>query len=516
MKISLILGLFLIGNLHCAADTLPLSPDESAGKRLYREGVSGSGEPIMARIGATGMLLPATSLPCANCHGADGLGRPEGGVRPPDLSWSRLTSTYGQRHVNGRNYPAYTDGTLARAIQEGRDSANNRLDPAMPRFVLSMKDQRNLTAYLKRLADERDPGLTPDSLHLGTLLPSQGPLAEEGATVAAVLKGSVARINKAGGIHGRQVRLTILDPGPDPVSAGRALDQLIYQEQVFALIAPLAPALDTQLVSRLEQAGIPLIGPLSLQGSAQSSRQIFEPMPGVREQLIALADYATGSLRVLQGPTLITYTDDPGQRLAAHTLRQYLQDHAWQNVSLQAYDPVKDQLPLGSRSLFYLGCGSDFSLLAERLQRAGQVPYLFAMANQVAGDLLRVPSGFSRRLFLSYPFVPSDWTLAGRLALIQLREQQGLGGQHAVLQVGAFSSMLLLSEGMKQAGRDASREKLIYALEGLHDFDTGLTPRLSFGPGQRLGLSGAHIVTVDLPDQRFYLVAPYKPITAKP
>lgn len=153
----------------------------------------------MARVGAAGMLLPATSLPCANCHGTDGLGRPEGGVRPPELSWSRLTSTYGQRQINGRNYPAYTEGTLARAIREGRDPGNNHLDPAMPRFVLSMNDQRNLTAYLKRLADERDPGLTPDSLHLGTLLPSQGALAEEGATVAAVLNGSVARINKAGG-----------------------------------------------------------------------------------------------------------------------------------------------------------------------------------------------------------------------------------------------------------------------------------------------------------------------------
>ncbi|WP_392887315.1 ABC transporter substrate-binding protein [Pseudomonas migulae] len=516
MKASLILGLFLIGSLHCAAATLPLSPDESAGKRLYREGVSGSGEPIMARVGASGMLLPATSLPCANCHGSDGLGRPEGGVRPPELSWSRLTGPYGQRQINGRNYPAYTEGTLARAIQEGRDPGNNRLDPAMPRFVLSMNDQRNLTAYLKRLADDRDPGLTPDSLHLGTLLPSQGPLAEEGATVAAVLNGSVARINKAGGIHGRQLRLTILDPGPDRFSAERALDQLIDQEQVFALIAPLAPALDSQMASRLEQAGIPLIGPLSLQGTAQASRQIFEPMPGVREQLIALADYASGSLRVLQGPTLITYTDDPGQQLAAQTLGQYLQDHAWQNVSLKAYDAAQGELPLGSRSVFYLGCGGDFSLLAARLQTAGQVPYLFAMSNQVAGDLLQVPSGFSRRVFLSYPFVPSDWTRAGRLALTQVREQQGLGGQHSVLQVGAFSSMLLLSEGMKQAGRDASREKLINALEGLHDFDTGLTPRLSFGPGRRLGLNGAHIVTVDLPDQRFYLVAPYKSVTATP
>ncbi|MEX3772623.1 ABC transporter substrate-binding protein [Pseudomonas sp. MYb118] len=516
MKFALVLGLLLLGAGYLHAEAASLTPEESAGKRLYREGVSGSGEAIMARVGAANMVLPATSLPCANCHGADGLGRPEGGVRPPDLSWSRLTSTYGQQQINGRDYPAYTDRTLARAVQEGRDPGDNRLDPAMPRFVLSMNDQRNLTAYLKRLADERDPGMTPDSLHLGTLLPREGLLAEEGATVAAVLNGSIARINKAGGIHGRQLRLTIVDPGPDLASAERALDQLIVQEQVFALIAPLAPALDSQLVARLEQAGVPLIGPVSLQGTAQTSRQIFEPMPGLREQLFALADYATDSLRVLQGPTLITYPDEPGQQLAAQNLGQYLHQRGWQNVSVNAYGPTQEQLPLGSRSVFYLGCGEDFTRFAERLEMAGQVPYLFATSNQVAGDLMQVPSGFSRRVFLSYPFVPSDWTQAGRLALTQVREQQGLGGQHSVLQVGAFSSMLVFSEGMKQAGRDASREKLINALEGLHDFATGLTPLISFGPGRRLGLNGAHIVTVDLPDQRFYLVAPYKSVTATP
>ena len=47
-----------------------------------------------------------------------------------------------------------TERTLARAVQEGRDPGNNRLDPAMPRFVLSMNDQRNLTAYLKQFDAE--------------------------------------------------------------------------------------------------------------------------------------------------------------------------------------------------------------------------------------------------------------------------------------------------------------------------------------------------------------------------
>ncbi|MCF4998493.1 ABC transporter substrate-binding protein [Pseudomonas syringae] len=515
MNLVCVLALCLLAGVSFGTAALTLTEEESAGKRLYREGVSASGEAIMARVGAADVLLPATSLPCANCHGTDGLGRPEGGVRPPPLNWARLTSKYGQT-VNGRNYPGYSDSTVAKVIQQGRDPGHNRLDPSMPRFLLSMKDQRNLTAYLKRLADERDPGLDSETLHLGTLLPSEGPLAEEGATVAAVLNGSVARINQAGGIHGRQLRLTVIDPGPDRASAERALRQLIDQEQIFALVAPLAPALDGELGATLEPDGVPLIGPLSLLGSEQTSRQIFEPLPGLRDQLIALADYAGVSLRVLPGPTLIAYPDEPGQAQAAHNLGQYLQDRGWQNVSLQVYDPVSGTLPLGSRSVFFLGSGGGFSRLASGLQSAGQLPYLFATSSQVAGDLLQVPEGFSRRVFLSYPFVPSDWTQTGRVALSVLREHQGLGAEHGVLQVGAYASMLLLSEGMKQAGRDASREKLVTALEGLHDFDTGLTPRISFGPGRRSGLRGAHVVTVDLPDQRFYLVAPYKPIAATP
>lgn len=516
MKTAFALAMLMLAGVIPCAQALPLTPDESAGKRLYREGVSASGEPIMARVGAAGMLLPATSLPCANCHGTDGLGRPEGGVRPPDLSWSRLSSLHGQQQVNGRSYPAYSDGALARAIQEGRDPGGNRLDPAMPQFVLSISDQRNLTAYLKRVADDRDPGLEANSINLGTLLPTEGPLAEEGATIAAVLNGSVAQINQAGGIHGRQLRLTILDPGPDRASAEEALGWLIDQEQVFALIAPLAPALDTELARHLEQAGVPLIGALSLLGTSQSSRLIFEPLSGLREQLIALADFASQELVALQGPTLILYTGAPGQQKAADELGLYLQAHAWQDVHVQAYDPVQEPLPSASRSVFYLGSSGGFSSLANRLQAAGQAPYLFAMAQQVAGDLFQVPVEFSRRVFIAYPFIPSDWTPAGRLALTRVRESGGLGGQYAFVQVGAFSSMLLFAEAMKQAGRDASREKLVSALEGLHDFATGLTPQISFGPGRRRGLNGAHIVTLELPDQRFYLVAPYKPVAAMP
>ena len=40
----------------------------------------------------------------------------------------------------------------------------------------------------------------------------------------------------------------------------------------------------------------------------------------------------------------------------------------------------------------------------------------------------------------------------------------------------------------------------------LYGFETGVTPRLSYGPNRRIGARGAHIVVVDLENKT------YKPV----
>jgi hypothetical protein len=35
-------------------------------------------------------------------------------------------------------------------------------------------------------------------------------------------------------------------------------------------------------------------------------------------------------------------------------------------------------------------------------------------------------------------------------------------------------------------------------LEALYDYETGVTPPLSYGPNRRVGARGAHVVAVDL------------------
>jgi ABC-type branched-subunit amino acid transport system substrate-binding protein len=486
--VCFLLVVYLLEMFSSSAWALELTANEQAGKRLYRLGVSASDAQLVARVGASGMSVPASVLPCASCHGTDGRGRAEGGVRPPSLDWQRLALGQGERQSNGRSYPAYSDGTLARAIQHGVDPAGNRLDVAMPRFELTLADQRNLTAYLKRLGEERDPGVEEGVLRLGTLLPASGPLAGAGHVVRAVLEDGVQQINQQGGIHGRRLELVVADTGSDQASAELALQRMLDQDQVFTLIAPMAPMLDQQLPTLLEQRRVPLIGSTPRGGG---SSQIFDPLPDIASQLLSLAAHAKGTLGLAPDGLRVVYAGNE-QAALAEQVRERLLQQGWAAPAIQAFDGQAVAGP----GIVFIGRAQAFAALAQALQAEGREPYLFAASSQVAAAVASLPAQWSQRVFLAYPFVPGDWTEQGMAALAGLQRRQGLDPRQASLQVNTLCALKLLTEALKQIGRDASREQLVAALESLHGVETGLTPALGFGPGKRQGMAGAHVVAV--------------------
>jgi hypothetical protein len=54
----------------------------------------------------------------------------------------------------------------------------------MPKYRMAREDLADLIAYLKRLADDKDPGITDTTIKVGTLLPMTGPLAEIGGVTS--------------------------------------------------------------------------------------------------------------------------------------------------------------------------------------------------------------------------------------------------------------------------------------------------------------------------------------------
>jgi len=143
------------------------------------------------------------------------------------------------------------------------------------------------------------------------------------------------------------------------------------------------------------------------------------------------------------------------------------------------------------------GCGA-----SELVARA-------AAARRVDGqrDILEAPASFKDKIFLSFPSVPSDVKPAGLENLRALAARHKLPQGHVATQISAYVSAQLLVEGLKRAGRDLSREKFIGALEGLYEYETGLTPPLTYGPNRRVGAAGAYIVSVDMEKKQFVPVS---------
>src|SRR5262245_15811097 len=118
-RCSLLPVMLLAGAFCCLAHGSPsqaLTPQEIRGKQIYTLGTSSSGREITAVLGKEGTEISASVLSCANCHGRDGRGKPEGGLTPSDITWDSLTRPYSSSLPARRKHPPYSEQSLKRAI----------------------------------------------------------------------------------------------------------------------------------------------------------------------------------------------------------------------------------------------------------------------------------------------------------------------------------------------------------------------------------------------------------------
>jgi len=152
----------------------------------------------------------------------------------------------------------------------------------------------------------------------------------------------------------------------------------------------------------------------------------------------------------------------------------------------------------GVEHLVLLGGGAEAAALAAAAAATGWVGTLHAPGPLAGAALLDGGAGSASRVVLAFPTLPRDRQPA---ALAHLRDAVGAGSGDGgrdeaagATEVAAWTALELLVEGLERVGRDASREGLIEALEGLRDFPTGLTPPISYGPNRRVGSRGSWVV----------------------
>jgi ABC-type branched-subunit amino acid transport system substrate-binding protein len=491
----------------------PLTREEESGKKIFLEGSSPSGATISAMVGVQSIPVPGSTVPCGNCHGADGLGRPEGAVQPSIITWRELTKPYGHVHDNGRKHAAFTEKTVADALTRGVDPAGNRLDPVMPRYTLSQRDLFALVAYLKRMETELDPGLSEKRIRLGTLLPTQGRTADLGKAVREAMQAYFDAVNATGGIYGRHVELVNAEYSDDGELTLANAERMIKQGDVFALVSPFTMRVEKGMTALSERERIPLVGPFTLfpESNHALNRYTFYLLPGLREQARVLAEFAAKDLKLHDPETAVVYPKEEKFVEIGRAVEDQLAGLGWTRLRRVQYPrgelPAKQLVALlqqnGVAAVFFLGNEAEFADFTRGVREATWAPYVFAPGSLAARSALEVAPSFANRLFLAFPTLAEDLSAQGAQAIAEMRKKYQGPGRNQQVQIAAYASAMVLAEGLRLAGKDVSRARLMTALEGLHGFQSGLTPPIGYGPGRRMGALGAHVVGVDLQGGRF-------------
>ena len=131
----------------------------------------------------------------------------------------------------------------------GLDPAGNSLNNAMPRFQLSMTDAADLVAYIKKLGQTVDPGLTATSIRLGVILPPPSNAAKTGQVMHQAVQDYFTHLNDAGGIFSRRIELSTMELSADRAARGKAVRDFLSREKIFAVAAASVSGAEAEIAS---------------------------------------------------------------------------------------------------------------------------------------------------------------------------------------------------------------------------------------------------------------------------
>jgi branched-chain amino acid transport system substrate-binding protein len=359
-------------------------------------------------------------------------------------------------------------------------------------------------------AGAQAPGVTDKTIKIGILGSLTGPAAIFGTGNLAGGTIAFEEANAAGGINGRKIEWVSLDDESSPPKGIAAFKRLVEQEKVFAVFGPGASVIGQALIPSFKASATPVfISVFSTPAVTEPPiRTVFRTGPmNDRQQGIAIADYVVDHLKAAK-ISLIRQSDEYGKRGGESVVGR-----------------LKDRkIALTNEEVFNVSDTDFTAQLTRTIQAAPDVLIIYGYPNASAiitrqakqlglkARIMGANSAGSRK----YPEIVGE-AAAGTQNIVTLEalpegnapaavkfraafEQRfpdlARQGRPDLGDVLAYGGALAFIDALKRAGANPTQESFITALEGLKNFETGLTLPTTFSATEREGNTAARIVEV--------------------
>jgi branched-chain amino acid transport system substrate-binding protein len=351
-----------------------------------------------------------------------------------------------------------------------------------------------------------EEGVSKDEIKIGGIVDLSGPIAFMGKGVSDGAKLYFKYLNDKGGIYGRKINYILEDDGYQSPAAVQAAKKLVVGDKVFCIFMVLGSAQCNAMYPFLESKGVPLITPgtQNRDMGVPPRKYLFLADPHYTLQGKLAVEYIVEDMRIKKPKIAVLYQDDaPG--------------HDWRNgVSIGAKHYGLDLLDLP-----YKRGTVDFSAQIARCKNEGithilmwtlirepailmkeaqrlqyKATYFTSTASNdkkcidLAGDAVDYSNGFYA-LSMVYDVYTQNTP--------RIKEYKQNIAKYNLCRIDNFYNLygyqaaVTLTEGIRRAGKNLTREGLIKALESFKAFDNGILSPITWGPNRRAGGSSIRV-----------------------
>lgn len=339
-----------------------------------------------------------------------------------------------------------------------------------------------------------------DEIRLGACLPLTGLIRDNGHWQHVGMEAAVQETNSSGGVFGKKLRLFVVDDGYNPSRTAKAMQILIEDDRVFAIVGSLGTVTTVAAAPIALSHHMLFFAPVSGSSALRHDppdRYIFQYRPSYAEETYAAVRYLL-KVRHLKPDQIAVFAQQDG-----------LGDAGFQGVT----KAVRTLNGAGDESILRIGYARNTISVDEavaQLQRAKPVKkavVMIAVSRPAARFIEKTRDLFPDLIYTNASPVGSSM-FRDELMLLGGRYAKGVIVTNIVPNAEGYSSialqfkstiakymrsepandisfegyisMKIFIEALRRAGPNASTEKVVDTLENMHGFDLGLGTPINF------------------------------------
>jgi branched-chain amino acid transport system substrate-binding protein len=356
------------------------------------------------------------------------------------------------------------------------------------------------------LAQKESPGVTPDSIKIGSCSALSGASSFLGMQMVAGAKAYFNLVNAQGGVNGRKLALETEDDEYDPDKAAPCWETL-QKAGIFAAAFFVGTPTGVKYIPLAEASHTPLVGLFT--GAEALIDPVHHSIFNVRASYFDETREQVDGLWKQLGVRKIAvlYQNDAFGTTVLEGVKRALERYHSAPVALGTFErntmAVEQGLKMvraaNPEAVIVVGPYTPVNIILRQAHDAGWHPRFLTVSFVGTEGLLKIGPQAAEGLIITQVVPPYDRTDLPTVKLY--REALGRSAGYtppSFVSLEGFVDAMVLVGALRDAGRDLTREKFISALENIHQKDIGLGPdlTLSFSPTSHQGLHSVYVTVI--------------------